>query len=54
MGVKKDIRKSLTSLMEGNLDKMRDKLNEALTKKAMQQLDERKIEIAKNYFGTKE
>lgn len=53
MGTKKDTRKAIKSLMEGNLDKMRNKLNEALTKKAIKQLDERKIEIAKNYFGSK-
>lgn len=48
-----DIKTAMNEMIRGNLDQMREKLNEALTKKAVGQLDERKIDIAKNYFGTK-
>lgn len=37
--------------MEGNLDGMRAEFSNALSTKAVEKLEERKIEIAKNYFG---
>ena len=43
--------KALENIMEGNLDAMRQNFSTALTQKAVQKLEERKIEIAKNYFG---
>lgn len=45
------IKKALDSILEGNLDSMRQNFSSALTEKAVQKLEERKIEIAKNYFG---
>lgn len=49
------IKKALSSVLEGNLDEMRAQFSNALSEKAVQKLEERKIEIAKNYFGqTKE
>ena len=46
--------KALENIMEGNLDAMRQNFSTALTQKAVQKLEERKIEIAKNYFGKKD
>lgn len=37
--------------MEGNLDAMRTNFSNALSTKAVEKLEERKIEIAKSYFG---
>ena len=54
MDTKSNIKEAIHNIIQGNLDTMRSNLSEALTKKAVSQLDERKIEIAKNYFGTKE
>jgi len=45
------IKKALDSILEGNLDDMRQNFSSALTTKAVEKLEERKIEIAKNYFG---
>lgn len=45
------IKKALSSVLEGNLDEMRAQFSNALSEKAVQKLEERKIEIAKNYFG---
>ena len=45
------IKKALDSILEGNLDEMRQNFSSALTTKAVEKLEERKIEIAKNYFG---
>ena len=46
--------KALENIMEGNLDAMCQNFSTALTQKAVQKLEERKIEIAKNYFGKKD
>ena len=49
------IKKALDSILEGNLDEMRKNFSSALTTKAVEKLEERKIDIAKSYFGqTKE
>lgn len=49
------IKKALDSILEGNLDEMRQNFSSALTTKAVEKLEERKIDIAKSYFGqTKE
>lgn len=45
------INKALENIMEGNLEEMRQNFSAALTSKAVEKLEERKIEIAKNYFG---
>lgn len=49
------VNKALDSVIAGKLDEMRTNFSSALTSKAVDKLEERKIEIAKNYFGqTKE
>lgn len=49
------VNKALDSVLSGKLDEMRTHFSSALTTKAVEKLEERKIEIAKNYFGqTKE
>ena len=45
------IKSALNSILENNLDSMRQNFSAAITEKAVQKLEERKIEIAKNYFG---
>jgi hypothetical protein len=49
------VNKALNNILEGKLDEMRTNFSNALSTKAVEKLEERKIEIAKNYFGqTKE
>ena len=45
------IKNALSNIIEGNLDAMRQNFSSALTEKAVQKLEEKKVEIAKNYFG---
>ena len=45
------IKRALDNILEGNLDVMRQNFSSALTTKAVEKLEERKIEIAQNYFG---
>ena len=45
------IKRALDNILEGNLDEMRQNFSSALTTKAVEKLEERKIDIAKNYFG---
>jgi flagellar basal body-associated protein FliL len=45
------VNKALDNILEGKLDEMRDNLSAALSTKAVEKLEERKIEIAQNYFG---
>jgi hypothetical protein len=45
------INKALDNILEGRLDEMRENLSAALSTKAVEKLEERKIEIAQNYFG---
>ena len=45
------INKALENIMEGNLEAMRDNFSNALTTKAVERLEEKKINIAQNYFG---
>jgi hypothetical protein len=45
------IKRALDNILEGNLDEMRQNFSSALTTKSVEKLEERKIEIAKNYFG---
>lgn len=49
------VNKALDSVLAGKLDEMRTQFSNALSTKAVEKLEERKIEIAKSYFGqTKE
>lgn len=45
------IENAIINIMENNLDAMRANFSVALSEKAVQKLDERKREIAENYFG---
>ena len=45
------IKRALNNILEGNLDEMRQNFSSALTTKAVEKLEERKIDIAKSYFG---
>lgn len=45
------INKALDDILENRLDEMRNNFTSALSQKAMQKLEERKIEIAEAYFG---
>lgn len=42
---------AVDNMFAKNLDEMRNNLNAALTSKAVEALDERKHEIAHNYFA---
>jgi hypothetical protein len=46
------IKEALENILEKNLDKMKENFEAALTEKAVEKLEERKIAIAENYFGT--
>lgn len=48
------IKKAINNILENNLDAMRQNFSSALSTKAVEKLEERKIEIAKNYFGQKD
>jgi hypothetical protein len=45
------IKSALRDIMENNLDSMRQNFSAALSEKAVEKLEEKKIEIAQNYFG---
>ncbi len=45
------VNKALNSILEGKLDEMRTEFSNALSTKAVEKLEERKIEIAQAYFG---
>lgn len=45
------VNKAIDSIIERNLDEMRNNFNSAITTKAVEKLEERKIEIAQSYFG---
>lgn len=45
------VNKALDSILEGKLDAMRSNFSSALSTKAVEKLEERKIEIAQKYFG---
>lgn len=48
------IDRALDNIFEGKLDEMRSNFAAALSTKAVEKLEERKIEIAQNYFGLNE
>jgi len=45
------VNKALDSILENRLDEMRTNFSNALSTKAVEKLEERKIEIAQAYFG---
>lgn len=45
------VNKALDSILNKNLDEMRTQFSNVLSTKAVEKLEERKIEIAKGYFG---
>lgn len=45
------IKEALENIIEEKLDLMRENFRAALTEKAIQYLEEKKIEIAESYFG---
>lgn len=45
------VNKALQNILEGKLDDMRSNFSSALSTKAVEKLEERKIEIAQAYFG---
>lgn len=46
-------KEAIKNIREKKLDEMKQNFNAALTTKAVQKLEEKKISIAKNYFGQK-
>ena len=48
-----NIKEALSNILEKKLDVMKENFNAALTSKAMEKLEEKKIEIAQTYFGKK-
>jgi hypothetical protein len=47
------IKEAINNIKEKKLEQMKENFNAALTEKAVQKLEEKKIEIAKSYFGKK-
>lgn len=47
------IKEALDNILEKKLDEMRENFSAALTEKAVEKLEEKKIEIAQSYFGQK-
>lgn len=45
------IKEALSNIIEGNLDAMRQNFSSALMEKAVQKLEEKKIDIAESYFA---
>lgn len=45
------IKEALGNIIEKRLDLMKENFGSALTEKALEKLEERKIEIAQNYFA---
>lgn len=45
------IKDAIHNLMDNKLDAMKENFNSVLTSKAIEKLDEKKIQIAQNYFG---
>lgn len=51
--MKTKIQEGIKNIIEKKLPLMKENFSAALTEKAMQKLEEKKIEIAKTYFGKK-
>jgi hypothetical protein len=47
------IQEAIKNIREKKLEQMKENFNAALTTKAMQKLEEKKINIAQTYFGKK-
>lgn len=47
------IKEAIKNIQEGKLEEMRQNFSAALSQKAVEKLEEKKLEIASNYFGTK-
>jgi hypothetical protein len=47
------IREALNRILENDLDGMKTAFNTAITERAVDKLEERKIAIASSYFGNK-
>lgn len=45
------VNKAIDSILEKKLDEMRTEFSNALTTKAVEKLEERKMNIAKDYFA---
>ena len=45
------IKTAVKYIVEGKLDQMKSELNAVLSEKAITKLEEKKIDIAKSYFG---
>jgi hypothetical protein len=45
------IQKAIQNIRQKNLDEMKNNLQAALTEKAVNKLEEKKVVIAQNYFG---
>lgn len=48
---RENIDAAIHDIVNNQLDDMREKFNATLSAKAVEALDDRKIEIAQNYFG---
>lgn len=47
------IKEALNRILENDLDGMRNAFNAAITERAVDKLEERKVQIASSYFGSK-
>lgn len=47
------IKAAIDALQAGKLDAMKQQFSSTLTEKAINKLEEKKIQVAKNYLGTK-
>jgi hypothetical protein len=47
------VKEAINNIREKKLDQMKENINSALTTKAVEKLEEKKIIIAQNYFGQK-
>jgi hypothetical protein len=47
------VKEAIVNIREKKLEQMKENFNSALTSKAVEKLEEKKIDIAKNYFAKK-
>lgn len=47
------VTEGIKNVLDGNLEQMRQNFNQALAQKAVEKIEEKKLEIASNYFGIK-
>lgn len=48
-----NVKQVVQNIMDKKLDLMKENINSVMTSKAAQKLEEKKIDIAKSYFGKK-